>query len=518
LAISELSVEVWVKATQPWRAKQWPGSATLITKATGGPGSSDWTINAGAFQGGENEGRILTSTGAAGSGTDTNLGSGQGLNDGQWHHVVWTRWADGFNSLYVDGRLADQAEDEGGPIANDRPIQIGGDPHQGGTFLDGALAEAALYATVLDAGRVRAHAVAGGLAVPVCAPPKPLESLALKSSAGLNWELWRGEHGWSLGQISLNGKPLENPATSGILALRDVKSGEVRWLPADQAERIGLRAARLSGQTKIGDATLRFGAEIALQEKLPAATWTASWSVDNFVWLTAHLDGRVLLKQTRPSRWAVNQETKRLACAELSVGRQQQEREDFADALLRCTRGADVPAGSVGGRLVCHRQPFGLPEPDHLDGENGISLRRSPDGAAIPRRRRIDRGKPLQNAAATDRQRCRREADAQDGGGIWLTAHLDGRVFLPSPATPHNTRPSRWAVNQQLPGGRYAQGAHAAGGLQPRPRGAPANAVLEAGHWLRASQGDPVCLRGQQSDHCLLRVPPVRDHRREGVA
>jgi hypothetical protein len=60
------------------------------------------------------------------------------------------------------------------------------------------------------------------------APPKPLEALALKSSAGLSWELWRGAHGWSLGQISLNGKPLEKPLTCGILALRDVKTGEVR--------------------------------------------------------------------------------------------------------------------------------------------------------------------------------------------------------------------------------------------------------------------------------------------------
>ena len=264
LAISELSVEVWVKATQPWRAKQWPGSATLITKATSGPGSSDWTINAGAVQNGENEGRIIASIGATGSKEDINLGSGQGLNDGQWHHVVWTRTADGFNSLYVDGRLADQAEDEGGPIANGRPIQIGGDSHQGGTFLDGALGEVALYATVLDAGRVRAHAVAGGLAVPVdAAPPKPLESLALKSSAGLSWELRRGAHGWSLGQISLNGKPLENPARSGILALRNVKTGEVRWLPAEKAKRLGPRAAHLWGQTKIGDSTLRFGAKIA---------------------------------------------------------------------------------------------------------------------------------------------------------------------------------------------------------------------------------------------------------------
>ena len=144
LAISELSVEVWIKSKQPWRAKQWPGSATLITKATSGPGSGDWTLNAGALQNGENEGRILLSTGSAGSGEDLNLNSGQGLNDGQWHHVVWTRSADGCNCLYLDGRLADQAEDDGGSIANDRPIQIGSDPHQGGSFLEDALAEAAI--------------------------------------------------------------------------------------------------------------------------------------------------------------------------------------------------------------------------------------------------------------------------------------------------------------------------------------------------------------------------------------
>jgi len=283
LAISELSVEFWVKSKQPWRARQWPGSATLITKATGGAGSSDWTINAGALQGGKNEGRILTSTGPAGSNADTNLGSGQGLNDGKWHHVVWTRSADGVNFLYIDGQRVDRAEDDGGPIANTRPLQIGGDPKIGAPakFLDGALAELAIYATVLDAARVRAHAVAGGAVIPVdAAPTKPLETLALKNSAGLSWELWRGKHGWSLGQISLNGKPLEHPTRSGILALRNVKTGQVRWLPADKAKRFGPHAAGLSGETKIGDSTLRFDAKIALQEKLPAATWTLSWSVD----------------------------------------------------------------------------------------------------------------------------------------------------------------------------------------------------------------------------------------------
>jgi hypothetical protein len=287
-AADGLSVEVWFQSTQPWQAKQWPGSATLLSKATAGPGSSDWTINAGALQTGKNEGRILTTTGAAGSGLDTNLASGQRLNDGQWHHVVWTRSAAGVNSLYVDGQLVDQAEDESGSIANDRPIQLGGDPCQRGTFLDGALAEPALYAGVLTADRVRAHAVAGGLAVPTAASrdaaePQPLQSLALQNSAELGWELWRSEGGWSLGRILLHGKPLERPAMAGILALREVQTGNLRWLAAEQAERIDRATARLSGQTKIGDAIFRFHAEVALQNALPAAAWTTEWSVDRDV-------------------------------------------------------------------------------------------------------------------------------------------------------------------------------------------------------------------------------------------
>ena len=153
-ALDDISVELWFRSTQPWQARQWPGSATLISKATDRPGSSDWTINAGALRPGENEGRVLATIGAAGSGTDTQLASGSHRNDGQWHHLVWTRTAGGLNCLYLDGRVVDQAEDEGGSITNERPIQIGGDPHERGTFLDGALAEVAVYAASLSADRV----------------------------------------------------------------------------------------------------------------------------------------------------------------------------------------------------------------------------------------------------------------------------------------------------------------------------------------------------------------------------
>ena len=42
-ALDELSVEFWFKATQPWNATQWPGSATFISRAMPTAGfSASW--------------------------------------------------------------------------------------------------------------------------------------------------------------------------------------------------------------------------------------------------------------------------------------------------------------------------------------------------------------------------------------------------------------------------------------------------------------------------------------------
>ena len=55
-ASERISVEFWLKSTQSWDRLQWPGSATLVTKATEGDGSGDWTINAGSREMGLNQG------------------------------------------------------------------------------------------------------------------------------------------------------------------------------------------------------------------------------------------------------------------------------------------------------------------------------------------------------------------------------------------------------------------------------------------------------------------------------
>ena len=105
----ELSVEFWFRTTQVFDQVYWPASATLVSKATAGVGSGDWCILGGSLQAGVNEGRILVGCGPKGGG-DVVLASGKGLNDGRFHHVVWTRTAGGKNALRVDGVVCTTAQ------------------------------------------------------------------------------------------------------------------------------------------------------------------------------------------------------------------------------------------------------------------------------------------------------------------------------------------------------------------------------------------------------------------------
>jgi hypothetical protein len=160
LRLDTLSIEFWFKTTQKFDNTFWPGSAAFVTIATNGDGSSDFTINACSTRRGDDQGRLLFSTGPAGTGKDYVLYSPTGyrLNDGRWHHVVATRTVAGEKHLYIDGRLAASEPDAGGRISNDRAVQIGGDQlHVGGRYLDGVMDEIAIYPRVLSAERVAAH-------------------------------------------------------------------------------------------------------------------------------------------------------------------------------------------------------------------------------------------------------------------------------------------------------------------------------------------------------------------------
>ncbi len=149
-----LSVECWFRSTQAWTQANWPASATLLSKGTEGAGSSDWVLLGGAAE--DRQGCVIVRPGPKG-GPDVVVASPDGLNDDQWHHVVWTRSAAGVNQLYVDGAKVAEIRDSGAAITNDRPIQIGGDPWLGGKSFAGTLAEVAIYGRSLDAARVAAH-------------------------------------------------------------------------------------------------------------------------------------------------------------------------------------------------------------------------------------------------------------------------------------------------------------------------------------------------------------------------
>jgi len=157
--LNTLSVECWFRSTQAWKEPDWPASATLLSKATEGAASSDWVLLGGAAEGGQ--GVVMSRPGPKG-GADFPLASTPGMNDGQWHHLVWTRSTEGENRLYADGTLTASGKDSGGSISNNRPLQIGGDPFLKGKYFEGALAEAAIYQTVLDEARIQLHLKAAG--------------------------------------------------------------------------------------------------------------------------------------------------------------------------------------------------------------------------------------------------------------------------------------------------------------------------------------------------------------------
>ena len=294
LATDSLSVEFWFCSSQVWdtpldngdlwRTASLHGSATLLKKANPGHASGGWCIAGGALNQGSNEGRVIVACGATGMFRDATLVSPPGLNDGRWHHIVWTRSENGSNRLYVDGDVVDVADDSGETVTNVQPLFIGGlAPTSTGSLYEGQMAEIALYPAVLSGDRVRAHhAASQRLPAPpfVVAPPECSESVVLLNDAGLSWEIMRYPHGWTLGRVALAGEPLELPVVGGVLSLFNAATGERRWLPADRMTAEGPRRAVLDGRATIDGAVISFSVEIDLHATLAAANVTPSWSVD----------------------------------------------------------------------------------------------------------------------------------------------------------------------------------------------------------------------------------------------
>jgi len=127
-----------------------------------------------------------------------------------------------------------------------------------------------------------------GVAAMLLAPPAFAQThsvpndatMVLENRSGVKWELQRTPAGWVLGTLSLHGKPVEQAATKGLLVMRNMQSGEVRWLAASQGEKVGALTARLAGRQEIDGANLSWTMDVGLHDELPAVSFTPKWSVD----------------------------------------------------------------------------------------------------------------------------------------------------------------------------------------------------------------------------------------------
>jgi hypothetical protein len=176
-SLRSISVELWLRTEEEWNHTYWPGDAVLISKDVPGV-STDWCIIGGSRIEGRNEGRVIVGVGTS-SGPDKMLQSMPKLNNGAWHHVVWTRDRSGMNRLYIDGVFAGSIQDGGGSINNPMDIGIGGSlqsavsnrsgdpvdvkgrPLNDRSYLCGELDEMAIYDHVLSPQRILAHYRAG---------------------------------------------------------------------------------------------------------------------------------------------------------------------------------------------------------------------------------------------------------------------------------------------------------------------------------------------------------------------
>ena len=144
----DFSIEFWFKSTQGLGTNsQWWGNAGLVDAEVAGSGSDFGTSL-------RSDGRIVAGTGAP----DVSIvSSSSGFNDGNWHHVTFTRTrSTGAMQLYVDGTL--QGSATGTTISLTGPANIDFGRIQAATdYFQGTIDEVALHSTALSGSDVASH-------------------------------------------------------------------------------------------------------------------------------------------------------------------------------------------------------------------------------------------------------------------------------------------------------------------------------------------------------------------------
>jgi hypothetical protein len=148
---NDFSIEFWFKSTQGRNTgSQWYSGAGLVDPEVGGV-TNDFCVSL------RSDGRVTAGTGNP---DRTIVSSGSGFNDGQWHHVVFTRTrATGALLLYVDGQSQGSTTGSTASLTTPSAIHFGR-IQAGNNYYAGSLDEV-MYDTVLDASTVLSHYQAG---------------------------------------------------------------------------------------------------------------------------------------------------------------------------------------------------------------------------------------------------------------------------------------------------------------------------------------------------------------------
>jgi hypothetical protein len=104
--------------------------------------------------------------------------------------------------------------------------------------------------------------------------------LLLSNIAGIKIQLFKSLHGWGLGTISLNGKKIEADPMEGIMFLRSINNGEIRWLNGSKVEQLNTRIVLLSGSMLVDGVMFKGSMEVAVDEAQAVIRLTPSWSVN----------------------------------------------------------------------------------------------------------------------------------------------------------------------------------------------------------------------------------------------
>jgi PKD repeat protein len=107
------------------------------------------------------------------------VNSAASYNDGQWHHIVASLGSNGMR-LYVDGKVVGSRDDVTSGQSYNGYWRVGGDNLNGwssqpsSNFLNGDIAQVAIYPNVLTKAQVINHYVASGRVSPI--PPAPADA------------------------------------------------------------------------------------------------------------------------------------------------------------------------------------------------------------------------------------------------------------------------------------------------------------------------------------------------------